>query len=969
MEDQVSHLKSLGIKAETVNSKLAAIERKQLYGEIQKLKPSIKLLYITPELAATPGFQKVLRSLYNRNLLSFFAVDEAHCVSQWGHDFRPDYLKLGSLRTQFSHVPWVALTATATPNVQGDIIKSLNLCKPTVFKVPCHRPNLYYDVCFKELLDDPYADLKNFADSALSKQDSSDGEKGSGIIYCRTRDGCEEVASRLIRKGLSAKAYHAGLKAAKRDEIQQEWMDGKVQVIVATISFGMGVDKASVRFVVHWTLPQSMEGYYQESGRAGRDGKSSSCRLYYSRVERDQAFFLLKKGIMEKKKTVDSGRKNEAVQASYEAMVKYCEEPCCRHAVIASYFGDSSPKCSQGCDYCRDPDAVDELVEHWRRGAMAGAYRSVSAGRTYIACDTSSGDDTELYEGGKFAYRRELIYKDDKDDDASSEETAEEDVAFRRKLIEEEFKKRRKGKQRSVFYPASQFLPGPNCRLKQATNHSHVPKLTIKVREHCFGLLEEAMKSNIKQCAKVEETDRLLFCMESSSVDIENNIFTSSKSDIGYKNAMLKKVGEVKSCTASGDIFACGLSSETTDKALTSSSSTTTKNDIKKEMDETARKDCSPFVTALQLMRSSCETVEKPCVKNEPAKVVPSRVIPTIKYFFEQEGKKNDAAQDSGEERGTKFSFNGVKRALSEDSSPAENEQTPVNKKTKLKDDQPPSGAKMQAECHLKDMKTNKKDEKSAKVTQSFWRLEGELFDSKKKVNKTQESSNRKDEVSGRRKESKRHEMVSKAAEGFWWLENEGKSNSGNGNKQPNTRKTSDSFSKKTGELKPLKHVNKTQNSGSPFQLKNNVPVDQKWGSHSFKEGDHLKQSLSSDISTHFGREGKRERRKSIEMLSNSHHGNVSPGDHAGVKDVANVVVKYLSPHLKEGAIVSKALFKFLARCITHRIVESDQSASSSSRKQEVKETVKRLFEVCKKFENESDWDRYIRFLDASKAK
>ena len=148
IQDQVSHLKSLGIKAETVNSKLAAIERKQLYGEIQKLKPSIKLLYITPELAATPGFQKVLRSLYNRNLLSFFAVDEAHCVSQWGHDFRPDYLKLGSLRTQFSHVPWVALTATATPNVQGDIINSLNLCKPTVFKVPCHRPNLYYDVWY-----------------------------------------------------------------------------------------------------------------------------------------------------------------------------------------------------------------------------------------------------------------------------------------------------------------------------------------------------------------------------------------------------------------------------------------------------------------------------------------------------------------------------------------------------------------------------------------------------------------------------------------------------------------------------------------------------------------------------------------------------------------------------------------------------------------------------------------------------
>lgn len=148
--------------------------------------------------------------------------------------------------------------------------------------------------------------------------------------------------------------------------------------------------------------------------------------------------------------------------------------------------------------------------------------------------------------------------------------------------------------------------------------------------------------------------------------------------------------------------------------------------------------------------------------------------------------------------------------------------------------------------------------------------------------------------------------------QGFWWLEDEGKGNSGNGNELPNTRKTSDSSSKKTGEsLKPLKHVNKTQNSGSPFKLKNNVPGDQKWGSHSLKEGDYTKQSLSSDIRAHFGREGTHERMKSIEMSSNSHHGNVSPGDHTGVKDVANVVVKYLSPYLKQGSIVSKVRNSF----------------------------------------------------------
>ncbi|EDO34091.1 predicted protein, partial [Nematostella vectensis] len=353
IQDQVTYLRTLKITVETLNSKLPESERKRVMKDLYFVKPTVKLLYITPELAATPGFQKVLDSLYKRKLLSLFAVDEAHCVSQWGHDFRPDYLRLGKLRNKYKDVAWVALTATATSRVKEDILTALHMqSNVAVFKSQCYRPNLYYDISFKELLEDPYADLKQFADAALEDEDSGEA-KGSGIIYCRTRDACQEVASRLSRKGLSAKPYHAGLKSDKRDKVQQEWMEGKVAVICATISFGMGVDKGDVRFVAHWSLPQSMEGYYQESGRAGRDGQPSYCRLYYSRAERDQVLFLIKNDMKKRLKKANAAQKNKAVQVSFQAVVEYCEEPSCRHGRIAKYFGDEMPQCNKGCDYCK----------------------------------------------------------------------------------------------------------------------------------------------------------------------------------------------------------------------------------------------------------------------------------------------------------------------------------------------------------------------------------------------------------------------------------------------------------------------------------------------------------------------------------------------------------------------------------------------------------------------------------------
>nr|XP_048675197.1 ATP-dependent DNA helicase Q5 isoform X3 [Caretta caretta] len=328
IQDQVDHLLALKVKVYSLNSKLSAQERKIILADLASEKPRVKLLYITPEMAAASSFQPTLNSLVSRNLLSYLIIDEAHCVSQWGHDFRPDYLRLGSLRSRIPNTPCIALTATATKQVQDDIVVSLKLKQPVAtFKTPCFRSNLFYDVQFKELLTDPYTNLKDFCLKALEEKNARGVYSGCGIVYCRMREVCDQLAIELSYRGVKAKAYHAGLKAADRTSIQNEWMEEKVPVIVATISFGMGVDKANVRFVAHWNIAKSMAGYYQESGRAGRDGKLSCCRLYYSRNDRDQVSFLIKKELsklQEKRGTLKESDK--AVLTAFDAIVNFCEE-------------------------------------------------------------------------------------------------------------------------------------------------------------------------------------------------------------------------------------------------------------------------------------------------------------------------------------------------------------------------------------------------------------------------------------------------------------------------------------------------------------------------------------------------------------------------------------------------------------------------------------------------------------------
>ena len=207
IEDQVTQLKSKGVRGDALNSKTAAADRKRILADLKNDKPLLKLLYITPELAATEGFRSLLASLHGRGLISRVAVDEAHCISEWGHDFRPDYLKLGDLRLAISDVPFVALTATATKQVQRQIENNLKMSSPVaLFKMPCFRCNLFYDVKYKDVLHDSFKDLRDFVRSSLG---GGEGRE-AGIIYCRTRDGCQSLAGRLNSGGVRARAYHAG---------------------------------------------------------------------------------------------------------------------------------------------------------------------------------------------------------------------------------------------------------------------------------------------------------------------------------------------------------------------------------------------------------------------------------------------------------------------------------------------------------------------------------------------------------------------------------------------------------------------------------------------------------------------------------------------------------------------------------------------------------------------------------------
>lgn len=482
MTDQLQKLKSLNVRAETINSTMSSLERQRVRRDLTSMRPETRLLYVTPEQVASEKFQAVLSALYKIGKLARFVVDEAHCVSEWGHDFRPDYLKLGKVRDMFPDVPMVALTATASAKVFDDILVQLRLRQPVaIFKTSSFRANLYYDVEFKEALDEPFENLKNFSIRALGEgwEEEDPKRRGSGIVYCRTRDACEEVSMKLTSLGLLTKPYHGGMKAAERKENQDEWTKGQVPVIAATVSFGMGVDRAMVRFVAHWSVPQSIPAYYQESGRAGRDGRPSYCRIYYSRKDRKSITYLLKRD-EQGAKTKRAKTVAEMATKAFEKMAGYCEGMTCRHTVLCREFGDDLKGCGKNCDACTKPKQLEGRLSSFRATMFTGTIQK----------ESTNGFDNELYGGGRIGQKMdsESYGADSGSDGESNDKVA---AAALSRVIQDEFEKRRGAKSEQ---PKKRTIP-KNCSVLEP-KCSAIKEVSVEMRQDYLTKLKAEMEMN-----------------------------------------------------------------------------------------------------------------------------------------------------------------------------------------------------------------------------------------------------------------------------------------------------------------------------------------------------------------------------------------------------------------------------------------------------------------------------------------
>ncbi|XP_024995996.1 mediator of RNA polymerase II transcription subunit 34 isoform X1 [Cynara cardunculus var. scolymus] len=343
IQDQVMGLTALGIPASMLTSTTSKEDEKYIYKALEKGEGDLKVLYVTPEkVSKSKRFVSKLEKCHHAGRLSLIAIDEAHCCSQWGHDFRPDYKNLGILKTQFPDVPLVALTATATKKVQLDLMAMLNIPKCIKFVSTVNRPNLFYMVREKSSVGKVVIDdIAEFIQSSYTNNES-------GIVYCFSRKECEQVAKELRERGVSADHYHADMDVNVREKVHMRWSSSKLQVIVGTVAFGMGINKPDVRFVIHHSLGKSMETYYQESGRAGRDGLPSECLLYFrpADVPRQSSMVFYE---------------NSGLQNLYD-MVRYCQSKKeCRRSAFFRHFAEPLQDCNGMCDNCAFSCEVKEI--------------------------------------------------------------------------------------------------------------------------------------------------------------------------------------------------------------------------------------------------------------------------------------------------------------------------------------------------------------------------------------------------------------------------------------------------------------------------------------------------------------------------------------------------------------------------------------------------------------------------------
>ena len=336
MQDQVDALLQVGVRAAFLNSSqdfstFIEVEKRLMQGELD-------LLYVAPERLLSERFLSLMERLNQQNLLALFAIDEAHCVSQWGHDFRPEYIQLSMLHERFPHIPRIALTATADELTRQEIILRLGLSEAQIFVSSFDRPNIRYSMVER---DNPRRQLAAFLETQ---------QNAAGIVYCLSRKKVDETAAYLCTQGFNALPYHAGLSTDVRRTHQQRFLREESIIMVATIAFGMGIDKPDVRFVAHLDLPKSLEAYYQETGRAGRDGEAALAWMTYGLND-----VVIHKKMIEESDAPPEQKRVE--RQKLDAMLAYCEAAKCRRVVLLNYFGEEANACNN-CDICTDPPKV-----------------------------------------------------------------------------------------------------------------------------------------------------------------------------------------------------------------------------------------------------------------------------------------------------------------------------------------------------------------------------------------------------------------------------------------------------------------------------------------------------------------------------------------------------------------------------------------------------------------------------------